>query len=526
MGLRLQPLARLRNHGFGWIACATVVVAAACSRRAPEGPPENGGTLHVAVFHPLDVVAPLITLEPTTTQLFDHVVPPLGRIDDRGNIVLGLARQLLDSGREIDVTLRPVRWEDGSPVVPRDFVLAATLLADPRFRPVDRTRVELLDRAIATGDSTFQLRYLTMYGRRRSHALLAPVPSHVWHEGGDPERWRPGLACGPFRVVYSSPQRLLLARCDGSGLPPARLDTVDVRVYQPADAMDRFRRGRLDVLDDAPVDIVRSVRGRARCIALVGRSYLFLGWNLRDSRFADLDVRRALAQAVDVRRILRRWTLDQGDPARGPLVPALAFADTSAVLPFDPAAAARALDARGWRDSDRDGVRDRGGARLAFHLLTPDDDALRVGVAQDVARDLKRIGVDAMVRVLPPVQFFHRLSVHDFEAFMGQWYPDLGLDLDPVWRSDATDQFNFVGYASHAADSLLSSMWQEDLDEGRARTLAAFQARVYADQPYLFLVEKPHFVVFAPRVHAAAPNVLSPFWNLPSWWIPRHERQP
>jgi len=326
--------------------------------------------------------------------------------------------------------------------------------------------------------------------------------------------------------VYSSPERLLLARSDASGLPPARLDTVDVRVFEPADALARFRRGSLDVLDDAPVDIVRNLRRRARCIALVGRSYLFLGWNLRDSRFADLETRRAFARAVDVHGIVHRWTLDQGDPARGPLVPALAFADTNAVLPFDPAAAARALDARGWRDSDGDGVRDRGGARLAFNLLAPADDPLRTGVARDVAADLKRIGVDVVVRALPSMDFFHRLAVHDFEAFMGQWYPDLGLDLDPVWRSDATDQFNFVGYASHAADSLLSRMWQEDLDEGRAQTLAAFQARVYADQPYLFLVEKPHFVVFAPRVHGANPNVLSPFWNLPSWWIPRRERLP
>src|SRR5262245_24350134 len=156
MGLRLQPLAGLRIHGFGWIACATIVLAAGCSRRAPEGPPENGGTLHVAVFHPLDVVAPLVTLEPTTTQLLDPVVPPLGRIDDQGHIVLGLARHLLDGGREIDVTLRPARWDDGSPVVPRDFVLATTLLADPRLRALDRTRVELLDRAAATRDSTVQ----------------------------------------------------------------------------------------------------------------------------------------------------------------------------------------------------------------------------------------------------------------------------------------------------------------------------------------------------------------------------------
>ncbi len=500
-----------------------VLLLAGCGRRAAPPVPESGGTVRIAVFHPLDSPAPVAALDPTTTQLLEHVLPPLGRIDEIGNAKVYLARQIIDTGGSVEFTLRHVRWDDGQPVTPADFVLAATLLADPKGG--ERARVELLRAATAVNDSTLRLEYLTMYGRRLRHSLLAPVPSHLWTATQEPARWAPRLACGPYKVVGSAGDRLALVRNDVSGFPPARLDSVQVEVMSPDEAVRRFLHGSIDAIEDLPVTLVEKVRHHANVVALVGRSYVFMGWNLHDARFGMPVVRRAAAQAVDMQRILHDWTLGFGDPSRGPLVPAQAFADTNSVLPYDPAAAARALEAAGWIDSDRDGVRDRNGARLAFHLLVPDGDPLRAGIARCVSDDLKRVGIAAEVRMLSTRELLQRLQSRSFEAFMGQWYPDPGLDLDPVWRSDSGDRHNYVGYESPVADSLLTRMWHERSDEERADVLAHFQARVYADQPYLFLVEQPHFLVLARRIRGAEPNVISPYWNLPQWWIPRGERQ-
>ena len=104
---------------------------------------------------------------------------------------------------------------------------------------------------------------------------------------------------------------------------------------------------------------------------------------------------------------------------------------------------------------------------------------------------------------------------------MGIWYLDPGLDLDPTWRSESTDRRNYGGYASAGTDSLLDHL-RNEIDPGRrAEFLTDLQRRVYADQPYLFLVQNPRFVALSRRVHGADPQVLSTFWNLPRWWIPR-----
>ena len=48
-------------------------------------------------------------------------------------------------------------------------------------------------------------------------------------------------------------------------------------------------------------------------------------------------------------------------------------------LPYDTAQAGRILNARGWRDHDGDGVRDKNGQPLTFRILVPTTSALRSG---------------------------------------------------------------------------------------------------------------------------------------------------
>jgi peptide/nickel transport system substrate-binding protein len=530
----MMPMRRFHPDRVARLLLAGIaLLAAGCSRPPEPELPEPGGTLRVLVFEPLDLPSPLYCTRPLTAQLLEHVTPPLGRLDEQGRVQLLLASRGVDNGVWIDYTLRRARWEDGVPVTPRDLVLTATLLGDPRVKSPARAQVELLKQATTADDSTVRLEYLTIYSHRGRDSLLFPLPAHRVPADLGEERLRESpfstrpLACGPFRILPDpNVHHLVLARNDGSGFAPARLDTVRVEESEVDTAVRDFKRGTADALVDLPAERVREVQNQGRgvrIVALVGRSYLFMTWNLRDARFAEPAVRRAAAQAVDVRRMIATLSYGQGDPARGPLTALHGFADTTATLRYDPSAAARALEDAGWRPG-RDGVRERRGERLAFHLLAPFEEPLRVATAREVAHDLARIGMRAEVVPLPTPLVLQRLATGQFETAMGQWFPQPGVDLDPVWRSDATDQWNFGGYANPGVDSLLTRMRHELGDADRERLLSRFQARVYADQPYLFLFQNPHFVVLSPRLRGAEPTVVSPFWNLPQWWIPRRLR--
>ncbi|MFQ5599541.1 MAG: ABC transporter substrate-binding protein [Candidatus Krumholzibacteriia bacterium] len=495
--------------------------------------PEPGGTLRIAILEPFDFLTPVRGIRSSTFDFMVHVTPPLGRLNERGGVDLLLARRAFDLGPRLDYRLRRVFWEDGQPVTAHDFVLTSKVMLHPGAPGGERRRFDLVKELLALSDSTLSFRFLAFSPQRYQDALLMPLPSHVLGEDPDPRKlndWpitHMPLSCGPFRVEESSTYRLVLARNPDSGFEPPHVERVDVRTMRIEDAVREFRAGDLDVIDDVPPDRVEDVLGvrTARVVALVGRSYLFLGWNLRDARFSDLAVRYAAAMAVDVERLIQELTLGQGDRSRGPLVPVLGIVDSTDILAHDPRGARRLLDDAGWRDTDHDGVRDRRGARLDFHILVSADAPVRLGAAEAIARDLSRVGMHAQVRVVPLREFVPRLQGGRFESFMGRWYPDLDADLEPVWHSASTDRFNYGGYASATVDSLLVRLRHEDPGVARKRLFADLQRRVYDDQPYLFLFHVPRFVVFSARVRGARPTVVSAFRNLPEWWIPRSQQR-
>lgn len=89
-------------------------------------------------------------------------------------------------------------------------------------------------------------------------------------------------------------------------------------------------------------------------------AYYFLGWNLRDPRFASAKVRRALTHALDRRRIIDEGLQGLGSIQTGPF-PESHWAASPEVepYPFDLARARQLLEEAGWRDRDGDGVREK-----------------------------------------------------------------------------------------------------------------------------------------------------------------------
>lgn len=513
---------------------AALVVSGACQQRTemPEPVPEPGGTLRIAIFEPVDFLTPARSIRPLTRQIMVHITPPLGRVNEQGYADLLLARRMLDTGEAYLFRLRPVRWEDGRPVTAKDLVMTQRMVLGNRQPDPERNRFDLMRDLVARDDSTLLIESSVALSTRLENAMIMPLPAHVLGDSADPAQlsnWpvtRVPLSCGPFRVVESSTFQLRLARNDSSGFPPPYLDALELRTLGVDEAVRDFADGHIDVVDDLPVGRVPEVQRveGAHVVALVGRSYLFMGWNLHDARFGDAAVRRAAAHAMDVAALIDALTLKQGDPARGPLVPASGYVDTTSVLPHDVALAKAILEQAGWRDEDGDGVRERRGARLSFFILVPEDNALRVETAQMLSKQLMAVGIEARMRAMPSLDFLARIEARDFEAYMGHWFPDLHGDLSPVWHSEST-RFNFGGYANPRVDSLLVMLRYEEADTWRRQTETELQRRVYADQPVLFLFQVPRFVAFSRRVRGHQPNVLSTFWNLPEWWIPRDEQR-
>jgi peptide/nickel transport system substrate-binding protein len=516
---------------FSTSLIAAVVLCAACNRNnEPQSTtPVPGGSLGIAVLEPLDFLTPIRPIRPSSLEFMVHITPPLGRVDQQGMVQPLAARDWLERFNLWDFYISDLQWEDGHRVRPEDFQRTYEYCLHSSRRSEWNGRYDFIHSVSAINDTILRIAWNHLPPNRYRAGMFMPLPTHVLGDQPDVRdytHWpvtRKPLSCGPFRVEESTISSLRLVRNDAFSRRPTLLDTVRVQWLKEEMAVEAFRRGEVDVIDDisaAGVQQLRKISG-THTFATVGRSYLFLGWNLADSRAKDLSVRRAATMSVDMAALIEKFTLGQAEPSRGPLLPIQGFADTTQVLPFDPDASRQLLIDAGWRDSNSNGILDRRGTNLHFQILVAEEKQLHLQVAMAIATAMQEVGIGASVLALPTMTFLNRLHGGEFEAFIGQWFPDLDADIENVWSTNNLGQMNFGGYASAKADSLMLALRYELQTGSRDALLSSLQRTIYDDQPYLFLMQVPRFVVVSERLRGADPNVLSTFWNLPEWWIPQ-----
>jgi len=233
-----------------------------------------------------------------------------------------------------------------------------------------------------------------------------------------------------------------------------------------------------------------------RMIEYPSAAYIYLGFNLRAPRgggthalLSSRELRRALALATDrealVRAVLGGW----GAVPPGPTTAAVWIAEgASPQLPFDSAAAARVLDSLGWRDSNGDGIRDRGGRPLAFDVTIPSSSGIRQRTGVILQEQYRRMGIDIRLVPLEFNVWMDRARSGRFDAMLGGWQADVTpASLRELWGSEGIRGSNYGAYASPAFDSLVShATVTADLAAARALWHEALGV-INADAPAVWL---------------------------------------
>ena len=124
-------------------------------------------------------------------------------------------------------------------------------------------------------------------------------------------------------------------------------------------------------------------------------------------------------------------------------------------------AALRLLKAAGWELRDLKLVHVESGRPMAFEILLRNPAFERVFLP--FARNLKRLGVEARIRLVDPSQYAQRVRGRDFDMIVGGWGQSHspGNEQRDYWGSAAADQFasrNSVGIADPVVDALVESL--------------------------------------------------------------------
>jgi ABC-type transport system substrate-binding protein len=412
--------------------------------------------------------------------------------------------------------LRPgVRFHDGHELDAADVRFTYDAFMDPRnvsprssdFEPVKA--IEVVDartvRVVYKRLFSPAVYVWSSYGILPEHLLDAPAMAREMDRrgiaGAARERFgmresgfsRAPVGSGPFRFVeWKSDDLIRLRRFDDYFEGPAQYRDFTLRIVPDLLTQElEFRSGALDLFSVQPHQAARYRRDpRYRAFSAVQFGYSYIGYNARQEPFRDPDVRRALGMAIDVDQIIRFVLYGEGERVSGPFAINTEWYDRSlAPLPYDPEAALRLLESKGWRRG-ADGILEKDGRRFEFTLITNNGNPQRKAIATIAQDAWRKIGIDCRVQLFEWAVFLKDfVNTGRFDAVVLGWSTGIDPDLFQILHSSQTgpQQLNFTGYASPEADALIEEIRLE-YDRARLVELAhRLHRRVAADQPYTFL---------------------------------------
>ena len=473
------------------------------------------------------------------------VVEGLVTNDERMNIIPVLAAELPtlanggvrmrnDGGMDVTWKLRAgVRWHDGVPHTAADVKFTVDAINKGDWKPES---VDGFDRitSVDTPDSlTAVVHYKEVYAPYLLQFVRGTLPRHLL-EGRDlntaNDYNRAPLGTGPYRVKeWRTGEYILLEKVPDywRGAEYPRIRQLLFRfVTNTTTRINQLKAGEVDMVALVAWDKVRELRAvpRLRLNHVVGNGYEHVTLNQRHfPAFADVRVRQALAHAVDRELLVRTVLDDEVEIVNGPVQPlSAAYEPNVRTYPYDTARADALLTEAGWTRG-ADGIRTKGGARLAFTLITQAGFAIRENVAQTLQQSFAAVGVDLSVRLMDGTTISGTWFAGEFDAMLHWWQMGADPELTLFFAGDrmppAGRNINYVNDPA-LTELLYRSDRTADLPTRNA-LLREAQRRIaeLAPEIVLYNTAKVDAVPATLKHFTGNPTNAGPFWNVHLWEI-------
>ena len=210
--------------------------------------------------------------------------------------------------------------------------------------------------------------------------------------------------------------------------------------------------------------------------------------------FVDKKVRRAIAYTIPIDEIIE--VMFHGKALRQPSsVSPLKkwYNDTLEFIPLDIKKAKELLTEAGWVDTDGDNIRDKmiNGVKTPFsfkfsYMSSP----ISKEIVLMMKESMYRAGIVAEPTPMDFSLFYKNAGDHKFDAMLAGWGSSAAYSNPmQLWHTSSwvNKGSNFCGFGDAESDALIEEA-NNTLDyETHKNALLKLQARIYEDQPYVFL---------------------------------------
>ncbi|MBV8152081.1 MAG: peptide ABC transporter substrate-binding protein [Candidatus Eremiobacteraeota bacterium] len=482
---------------------------------------------------------PLLSTMDLTEHLSALVYSTLVIADDRGRLIGDLATDVPSlanggvsrDGKTVVYHLRSgVTWHDGQRFTSRDVAFTWRQVMNPRNNVFHREGYEDVARVDTPNDLTVVVHlkrrsppFVTRFFTSLQEGAKVILPEHLLRGQAtineSPFNAAP-VGTGPFRFVrWDRGRGIEFAAYDRYFRGRPKIDRIRYVVVPDSNTiLNETRSGEID-LPQVATNLYTLYERIPGVVANLSP------WNaenvipLNSARpgLRHVEVRQAIARAIDYQAIIEKVTHGVGEIARDIIPPNAIGYVANPPYPYDPAGARRLLEAHGWK-LGADGIRSKGNERLDFVFYVSTGSSNASAIAVQVQAWLRAIGIGITVKTSPYNQIFAydgpiqtgRYDMANY-SYTLPWDPDnliyLGCDKFP-YRGE-----NTFRYCDPIVDAGERRGLTTDDPKERAAIYAPVERRIRETVPYI-----PLYLLRRPVAHKAALTHFSSAPSITEWW--------
>ena len=229
-------------------------------------------------------------------------------------------------------------------------------------------------------------------------------------------------------------------------------------------------------------------------------AFSYLGMNMkpdgikRKAYFIDQRVRRAMAYLLPLDEIIE--VMMHGKASRqASLISPLkkTYNDTLQLIPLDIEKAKELLVEAGWIDTDGDNIRDKmiNGVKTPFSFkLSYMSSPTSKEIVLMIKESMYKAGIVAEPTPMDFTLFYKNAMDHNFDGMLGGWGGSASYSNPmQLWHTSSwvTKGSNFCGFGDAESDALIEAANLTLDPQVHNDALMRLQAKVYEDQPYVFM---------------------------------------
>jgi peptide/nickel transport system substrate-binding protein len=428
-------------------------------------------------------------------NVYDTLVQPGPDLQMEG--ALAESWEISDDNLTWTFTLRDgVTFHNGRDFTAADVVYSYNRIMDPDVAAANSFRFASIEEVVAVDDLTVEIHLtrptpnlLVNIGAFKGMAI---VPQEIVDDGSIDST---PVGTGPFRFVSRSPDQGIVLEANpdywraDEGLP--HLDGI--RFVQIPDAtvkLTNLQTGEAHWIDGVPPQDLEGLEGDSSVVfqRVAGGDYHYFALNQNREPFDNVDVRRAIAMAIDRPVITEAAQFGAATPNQA-AIPSSNFwaTDYSPFATGDTEGATALLEAAGVSD-------------LSIEFMVSSDFPETVTQAQVIASQLAEIGVTVEISDVDFGTWLDRQGQGDFDAFMLSWVGNIDPDDFYYAQHHTEGTFNFQGYSNPEVDALLDEARVETDQDARKALYDEAVQMIVDDASYTYLYNPENVQAWSPQV--------------------------